>query len=202
VFCIEAIYGNMTRVGLAVAAGWGGVTALLAGGDFSGDGNADVLARQADGTLSCTAATARAHGSPAAGRRSAPAGRRCAGSRSPPVAPAAAGSSRPRPAERPVPDGRVRLNAGIRCVPPGDRLRVSLRVRPRPGRPAPRVLRVVFFSRGGERRVDRRRPYVVRLAVTRPAGERGRVFARVVYRRAGSKRVRRKTVSGRFVMCR
>ena len=96
----------------------------------------------------------------------------------------------------------MRLRAGIRCTPPGGRLRVSLRVRPRPGRPAPRVLRVVFFARGGPRKVDRRAPYVARLRVDRPAGQRGRVFARVAYRRAGSQRVRHKTVSRRFVMCR
>ena len=34
-----------------VGSGWGSFTALLAPGDFSGDGNADVLARQSDGAL-------------------------------------------------------------------------------------------------------------------------------------------------------
>ena len=62
--------------------------------------------------------------------------------------------------------------------------------------------RVVFFARGGPRRIDRRRPYVVRLRVNRPAGARGRVYARVVYRREGSRQLRHKTVSRRFVMCR
>ena len=34
-----------------VGGGWGGFTALASGGDFSGDGKPDVLARAADGTL-------------------------------------------------------------------------------------------------------------------------------------------------------
>ena len=96
----------------------------------------------------------------------------------------------------------MKLSAGIRCTPPGGRLRVSLRVRRRPGRAAPRVRRVVFFTRGGPRRIDRRRPYVVRLRVNRPAGARGRVYARVAYQRKGSRQLRHKTVSRRFVMCR
>ena len=75
------------------------------------------------------------------------------------------------------------------------------RVRRRAGRPAPRVRRVVFFVRGGPRRADRRRPYVVRLRLDRTAGERGRVYARVFFRRTGSDKVRHKTVSRRFAMC-
>lgn len=98
-------------------------------------------------------------------------------------------------------DGSVRLQAGIRCTPPGGRLKVNLKVRRRAGRKAPRVRRVVFFIRGGARKTDRRRPYVVRLRVRRPAGSRGRVYARVVFTRRGSKKLRRKTVSRRFVMC-
>jgi hypothetical protein len=101
----------------------------------------------------------------------------------------------------PPPDGNVELETGDRCTPPGGRLRVSLKIRPRPGRPAPRVRRVVFFVKPGPRRVDRKRPYVRRLVLNRPAGSRGRVFARTFYTRKGSKKVRRKTVSKRFVMC-
>lgn len=107
----------------------------------------------------------------------------------------------PPPAPPPPPDGNVELQTGLRCTPPGGRLRVSLKVRSRPGRARPRVRRVVFFVKGGPRRVDRRRPYVRRLRLDRPAGSRGRVFARVVYTRKGSSKVRRKTVSRRFVMC-
>jgi hypothetical protein len=59
---------------------------------------------------------------------------------------------------------------------------------------------VRFFVKHGSHRTDRRKPYVVRLRVHRPAGAAGRVYARVYYHR-GSKRLHRKTVSRRFVMC-
>jgi hypothetical protein len=107
----------------------------------------------------------------------------------------------PPPPPPPPADGSVELTTGVRCTPPGGRLRVSLKIRKRPGRPAPRVRRVVFFVKHGPRRVDRRRPWLRRLVLNRPAGSKGRVFARAVYTRKGSKRVHRKTVSKRFVMC-
>ena len=78
---------------------------------------------------------------------------------------------------------------------------MTLRVRRRAGRPAPRVRKVVFFVRGGPRRADRRKPYGARLRIDRPAGTRGRVYARVVYQRKGSGRMHRKTVSRRFTVC-
>ena len=74
-------------------------------------------------------------------------------------------------------------------------------MRKRSGHKPARVRRVVFFIRGGARKIDRGRPYVARLRVRRPAGSRGRVYARVVFTRPGSKQLRRKTVSRRFVMC-
>jgi hypothetical protein len=114
-----------------------------------------------------------------------------------PVAPPAP----PAPPPPPLPDGSVELTTGVRCTPPGGRLRVSLKIRKRPGRPAPRVRRVVFFVKPGPRRVDQRRPWVRRLVLNRPAGSKGRVYARAFYTRKGSKKVRRKTVSKRFVMC-
>jgi hypothetical protein len=107
----------------------------------------------------------------------------------------------PAPPAPPPPDGNVELVTGLRCTPPGGRLRVSLKIRKRQGRPAPRVRRVVFFVRRGPRKVDRRRPWVRRLVLNRPAGTRGRVFARAFFTRKGSKKLRRKTVSKRFVMC-
>jgi hypothetical protein len=118
----------------------------------------------------------------------------------PPPAPPPPPPPSPAPAA-PVPDGSVKLQAGIRCTPPGGRLKVNLKIKRRKGRKAPRVRRVVFFIRGGARKVDRKRPYVVKLRVRRPAGSRGRVYARVVFTRPGSKKLRRKTVSRRFVMC-
>ena len=43
--------GFVTGTGEAVGGGWQSFTALLAPGDFSGDGKPDILARQSDGAL-------------------------------------------------------------------------------------------------------------------------------------------------------
>ena len=43
--------GWATGLGQQVGAGWGGFTALIAPGDFSGDGKPDVLGRASDGRL-------------------------------------------------------------------------------------------------------------------------------------------------------
>ena len=101
----------------------------------------------------------------------------------------------------PARDGNVQLTTGVRCTPPGGRLRVSLKIRKRAGTARPRVRRVVFFVKRGPRSVDRRRPFVRRLRLNRPAGSKGRVYARAFYTRKGSKRLHRKTVSKRYVMC-
>jgi hypothetical protein len=116
--------------------------------------------------------------------------------RKPPAAPAP-----PAPPSAPIRDGRVRLNAGDHCTPPGGRLHVSLKVRKRKGHKRPRVVKVVFFVRSGPRRVDRKKPYEARLRLRRPAGTKGRVYARVFFRRAGTKKLRKKTVARRYVMC-
>jgi FG-GAP-like repeat len=192
--------GWVTGAGERIGSGWQGFTSVLAGGDFSGDGKPDVLARQPDGALLLYRGNGAGGWVTGAGEQIGsgwgPLGLvTLAAQWRPPPPP-------PTPPSAPVPDGRVRLSAGIGCTPPGGRLRVSLRVRRRPGRPAPRVRKVVFFTRGGARKTDRRRPYVVRLPVNRPAGATGRVYARVTYRREGSRRLRHKTVSRRFVMCR
>ena len=118
----------------------------------------------------------------------------------PPPAPPAPEPPPPAPAA-PVPDGNVTVSAGIRCTPPGGLLRVSVKVRQRSGRPAPRVSRILFYVRNGPRRTDRHQPYTVRLRMHRPAGQKGRVYARVYFRRSGSKKLHTKTVSRRFVMC-
>jgi hypothetical protein len=107
----------------------------------------------------------------------------------------------PPPPPPPPADGSVELSTGFRCTPPGGGLRVRLKIRKRPGRAAPRIRRVVFFVKPGPRRIDRKRPWVRRLVLNRPAGAKGRVYARAYYTRKGSKKVRRKTVSRRFVMC-
>jgi hypothetical protein len=68
----------------------------------------------------------------------------------------------PPPPAPPPPDGLAQLVAGVRCTPPGGRLRVSLKIRKREGR---------------------RKPYVRRLLLHFPAGKRGRVYARAFYTR-------------------
>jgi hypothetical protein len=194
--------GWITGNGQKIGTGWGGFTALTTRGDFSGDGVPDILARTADGLLlmyrgngrggfispylqvgsgwqTLTYLTLIGQGPPTAA--------------SPPPPPA--------PPSATLPDGRVRLNAGDHCVPPGGRLHVSLRIRKRRGHPRPRVVKVVFFVRNGPRRVDRKKPYEVRLRLRRPAGQKGRVYARVFFRRQGTKRLRKKTVARRYVMC-
>ena len=101
----------------------------------------------------------------------------------------------------PIRDGRVTINAGDRCTPPGGRVRVTLKIRKRKGHKKPRVVKVVFFIRHGPRKVDRKKPYSARLRPRTGAGKKGRVYARVFYKRSGSKKVRRKTVHRRYVMC-
>jgi FG-GAP-like repeat len=192
--------GWVTGVAKQIGSGWQQFTALAAGGDFSGDGKPDVLAQHPDGRLLLyegNGAGAWVTGVPVqVGSGWGGLGHLTLATLwTPPPPP-------PAPPSAPLPDGRVKLTAGLRCTPPGGRMRVSLRVRPRPGRPAPRVLRVRFFARGGPQRIDRRAPYAVRLRMNRPAGTRGRVYARVFFRRSGSDKVRRATVSRRFVMCR
>ncbi len=197
--------GWVTGRGEPVGVGWGGFTALASGGDFSGDGKPDILARTSGGELLQYRGTGASgfltsHGEPIGVGWNGLSSITLVPASPAPAPPPAAPAPAPAPAA-PLPDGNVSLTAGLRCTPPGGRLRVSLRVRRRADRPAPRVQRVVFFVRNGPRRTDRRRPYVVRLRMNRPAGERGRVYARVYYRRAGTKKLSRKTVSRRFVMC-
>ena len=191
--------GWVTGSGEPIGSGWQGFSALAAGGDFSGDGNPDILARQSDGALLLYrgngAGGFAGPGMPIDSGWQSLSYLTLVGEGRPPPPPP------PAPPSAPLPDGRVRLDAGVRCTPPGGLLRVSLRVRKRRGHPRPKVARVVFFVRGGPRRVDRRRPYVVRLRLHRPAGTKGRVYARVFFRRPGTRKLRHKTVARRFVMC-
>jgi hypothetical protein len=190
-----------------IGTGWAPFTALLTGGDFSGDGKADVLARESSGALflyrgdGASGWLAPQHEQIGTGWNGlslltlAPAS-------PPPATPPPAPAPEPGPAPAaPLPDGNVSLDAGIRCTPPGGLLRVSVKVRKRAGRPAPRVQRIVFYVRNGPRRTDHRRPYTVRLRMHRAAGTKARVYARVYFRRAGAKKLHTKTVSRRFVMC-
>jgi FG-GAP-like repeat len=163
--------GWATGSGEPIGTGWGTFTAILSPGDFSGDNRPDLLVRRPDGRLliyrgNGAGGFVTGMGEPIGAGWGSFGGLTLAAQWRPPPPP-------PAPPSAPLRDGRVRLSAGIRCTPPGGRLRVSLRVRRRPGRAAPRVRKVVFFTRGGPRRVDRRHPYVVRLRVNRPAGTRG-----------------------------
>ena len=195
--------GGFASARTEIGSGWQQFTALFAGGDFSGDGKPDILARAPDGRLLMYRGDGDGGfvtGAPQQiGSGWSPLGGLML-SWAPPPAPPPPAPPAPAPAA-PLPDGSVRLRAGIRCTPSGGRLKVNLKVKKRTGRTAPRVRRVVFFIRGGARKTDRKRPYVVKLRVRRPAGSRGRVYARVVFTRPGSKKLRRKTVSRRFVMC-
>jgi len=197
--------GWVTGTAEPVGSGWAGFTALAAGGDFNGDGKADVLARGADGILYLYRGNGASGWITGSGEKIGSGWNSLsyvtlAGSTPPPPAPPAPEPPPPAPAA-PLPDGNIALNAGLRCTPPGGLLRVSVKVRRRAGHPAPRVQRIVFYVRNGPRRTDRRRPYTVRLRLHRSAGQKGRVYARVYFRRAGSKALHAKTVSRRFVMC-
>jgi hypothetical protein len=194
--------GWLTGNGEQIGSGWQGFSAIFPGGDFCGDGKPDVLARATDGTLLMYRGNGAGGWVTGTGE---PIGTGWNGlsyltlvAATPPPPPAPEPAA---PPTAPLPDGRVTLSAGIRCTPPGGLLRVSLKVRKRAGRPAPKVQRIVFFVRNGARRTDRKRPYTVRLRMHRPAGQKGRVYARVHFKRAGSKKLRTKTVSRRYVMC-
>jgi hypothetical protein len=108
------------------------------------------------------------------------------------------------PTQVPLPDGNAELETGVRCTPPGGRLRVSIKVRTAKGKKKARVSRILFFTKGKGRAVrsDRKAPFVVRIKINRPAGATGRVYARVYYRRSAKGKLHRKTVSRRYTVCR
>jgi hypothetical protein len=107
------------------------------------------------------------------------------------------------PAPAPLPDGEVGLETGLRCTPPGGKLRVNIKVRKKKGKAKPRVSKIVFFTKGKGRRVrvDRKSPFTVRITINKAAGQTGRVYARVYYRRSKHGPLHRKTVSRRYVVC-
>ena len=193
--------GWITGTGEPIGTGWGPFTALASGGDFSGDGRADILARQSDGTLLLY----RGNGT---GGFVAGTGEQVGAGwnalslltlvSQPPSVPAPALV----PPGAPLPDGRARLDAGVRCTPPG-RPAARQPARPAPRRAARRRACAASCSscaaaRGASTGAGRTG---CGCGSTGPAGERGRVYARVFFRRAGSDRVRHKTVSRRFAVC-
>jgi hypothetical protein len=108
----------------------------------------------------------------------------------------------PPPAPVPSPPP-VDLGVGILCTPAGSPITVRLAVHRRAGRKRPHVIKVVFFIKrgGGGRRVDRKAPYRRAIPVDLAPGTKGRVYARVHYRRPGERRVHTRTVSRRFQIC-
>jgi hypothetical protein len=108
----------------------------------------------------------------------------------------------PVPPPPPLP-GELDLETGLRCTPPNGKLRVSIKVRKPKGKKRARVSKIVFFTRGKGRRtrVDRKSPFVVRIGINKAAGETGRVYARIYYRRSAKGKLHRKTVSRRYVVC-
>ena len=103
----------------------------------------------------------------------------------------------------PAPGSSLRLTAGFGCIPVGGRVPVRIRIKQRNDRLKPRVIKIVFFiDRGKHKRVDRHKPYKTRIRVSYKRGSKHRVHARIYFRRKGSSRVQRKTVSKRFTMCR
>jgi hypothetical protein len=100
-------------------------------------------------------------------------------------------------------EGEVNLETGLRCTPPGGKLRVNVSVRKPKHGPRARVTKIVFYTKGKGRavRIDHRSPFAVRLPVNKPAGKTGKVYARVYYRRSKHGKLHHKTVSRRYVVC-
>jgi hypothetical protein len=100
--------------------------------------------------------------------------------------------------------GEVNFEAGLQCTPPGGLLRVAVTIRKKAGKAKARVAKIVFFTKGKGRKVkvDRRRPYVAKLRLSRPAGSTGRVYARIYFRRSAHGKIHHKTVSRRYTVCR
>jgi hypothetical protein len=108
----------------------------------------------------------------------------------------------PPPAPPQSPSG-VGLGVGLDCAPRGKRMPVSITVHKRKGKAKPRVKRVVFYYRkkgGVVARTDRRRPYKRTLRIHLAPGPH-HVYARVYYKRKGSKKLRKETVKRRFTVC-
>jgi hypothetical protein len=96
----------------------------------------------------------------------------------------------------------LRLRAGLGCIPVGNRVPVRINVHKRAGHKKPRIVKVLFYvDRGKHKRTDRKKPYAARIRVAYKPGSKHRVRARIYYRRAGQKKIHRKTVSKHFTMC-
>jgi hypothetical protein len=108
------------------------------------------------------------------------------------------------PAAAPLPTGHISLKTGIACTPAHGKLRVNVNVATPKGKAKARVTKIVFFTKGKGRkvRVDRKAPFQVHIPINRPAGTKGRVYARVYYKRTARGATHRKVVSRRYTVCR
>jgi hypothetical protein len=116
------------------------------------------------------------------------------------MGPVAVGSAGAPPATTTPPKTPSELDipAATGCTIHGDKLRVRISLRQVRGK-----IKSVRFStrgKGATSKTDRRKPFDVHLQINRPAGSRGRVYARITYRLHG--KLRHKTVSGRYTVCR
>jgi hypothetical protein len=111
----------------------------------------------------------------------------------------------PTPPPPPPPTSNaITVGIGRGCVRNGTRMRVTLKVRKRPGKAKPKVKRVVFFYRRNKRsvvRADKSAPYKRRLPVSGLAPGKHLTYARVYYKRPGSKKLRKRTVRRHFTVC-
>ena len=127
-----------------IGSGWQGFTALFAGGDFSGDGRPDIIARDADGLLFMYRGNGR--GGFVTGQREQIGSGWSSLSALMLVWDPPARDPRPPPAPptATIPQGSAQLKFTKGCTRPGGRLKVRVRIRRRAGRAPPRVLFVVF----------------------------------------------------------
>ena len=109
----------------------------------------------------------------------------------------------PAPAPATPSPSELRLRAGFGCIPVGGRVPVRIRVYQRNRRLKPRIIKVKFFiDRGKRHRWDRHPPWKTRMRVAYKPGSRHRISARIFFRRKGQQRIKRKTISKHFTMCR
>ena len=103
----------------------------------------------------------------------------------------------------PLPPGELSLLTGIRCTPAGGKLKVNITVRKPKGHKKARVTKIVFFTKGkgARKRVDHKAPFLVHIQINKPAGGKGRVYARVYYKRGSSKKLHHKLVSRTYKVC-
>jgi hypothetical protein len=110
----------------------------------------------------------------------------------------------PPPPPPPPASNGITVGIGLGCVRNGTRMRVTLKVRKQPGKAKPKVKRVVFFYRRNKRsvvRADKSAPYKRRLPVSGLAPGKHLTYARVYYKRPGSKKLRKRTVRRHFTVC-